>query len=410
MTAGEFCAQVLTAPGVAAIAVLRLTGPQAEAFLQGRFRRPGAASDDEAACRRGGAEKAGGAAEAVANAAASCLPTPGRFRRLTWIDAGGAADDTLVLQLPTELGGGFEVHGHGGTAGLVLWRSAVTGAGGTWIEEGTPPARHGHGDAEPAGTDRWESAAGWEASFADLWPGVRTEAQARILGAGSAAVARYWRTEPDRRRWPAAWLDELVHGVDRRRLRLQTWEVLLSGPVNAGKSTLLNALLADPRALTSDRPGTTRDAVRGSVEIAGLAVELVDSAGLRGGNFSVDGAPVQEIERRGMERTRAIQRGADLTVWLSPADQPAPPPADWRGVLAVTSKSDLAAAGLGGELAISAASGAGLELLCTTIAERLLPATDRLNEPTPGVCSSKQRDVILRWRRELAAAGRKTAG
>jgi len=83
-------------------------------------------------------------------------------------------------------------------------------------------------------------------------------------------------------------------------------EVVLVGPVNAGKSSLLNALARRDVAIVSPEPGTTRDAIEVRLDVAGYPFILVDTAGLR----ETDGA----VEREGMRRARSRARGADLVL------------------------------------------------------------------------------------------------
>ncbi len=80
--------------------------------------------------------------------------------------------------------------------------------------------------------------------------------------------------------------------------------VALAGPPNAGKSSLLNRLAGEELAIVTDRPGTTRDLVRARLLLEGLAVELVDTAGLR------EGAE-DPVEREGMRRAWRALEGAD---------------------------------------------------------------------------------------------------
>lgn len=85
--------------------------------------------------------------------------------------------------------------------------------------------------------------------------------------------------------------------------------VAIIGKPNAGKSTLLNALLNEERAIVSDVPGTTRDTVEEVLNIEGILFRLIDTAGLR--EHAADA-----IEAVGMERSRQKMREADLVIYL----------------------------------------------------------------------------------------------
>jgi tRNA modification GTPase len=98
--------------------------------------------------------------------------------------------------------------------------------------------------------------------------------------------------------------------------------VVLYGPVNAGKSTLFNRLVGVSRALVDAEPGTTRDALEARVELEGLAVTLVDTAGLRE-------APGR-LEAMGIERAREALRGADVALLVVPPEAGAAAVAAWR--------------------------------------------------------------------------------
>ncbi len=84
--------------------------------------------------------------------------------------------------------------------------------------------------------------------------------------------------------------------------------VVLGGRPNAGKSTLLNALVGDDRAIVAPTPGTTRDAVEAEAEVGGLRVRFVDTAGLR--------ETVDAIEAEGTRRARAAIDRADVLVYV----------------------------------------------------------------------------------------------
>jgi tRNA modification GTPase len=140
------------------------------------------------------------------------------------------------------------------------------------------------------------------------------------------------------------------------------FRVFLTGPPNAGKSTLLNALAQRDVAIVSDIPGTTRDMIEVHLDLGGLPVTLVDTAGLRDSENA--------IERLGVARVRARLAEADLVLWLTDSGQEVP--AEWRDsaapVVSVRTKADLGAAPRG--LSVSAKTGAGLGELLAEIGAR----------------------------------------
>ncbi|NOZ79037.1 MAG: tRNA uridine-5-carboxymethylaminomethyl(34) synthesis GTPase MnmE [Acidobacteria bacterium] len=116
--------------------------------------------------------------------------------------------------------------------------------------------------------------------------------------------------------------------------------VAIVGVPNAGKSTLFNALLKAERAIVSPHPGTTRDVIEAEAEIGGMAVTLVDTAGLRPGETPV--------EAEGVRRARMAAAEADLLLAVHPCNHPEDPDLnaliDGRSWIGILSKTDLAAA------------------------------------------------------------------
>lgn len=151
----------------------------------------------------------------------------------------------------------------------------------------------------------------------------------------------------------------------RRGERLRDgFTVVLAGAPNAGKSTLLNALSRRDVAIVSDVPGTTRDAIEVRLDLGGLPILLVDTAGLR--------ETAEPVEAEGILRTRARIDAADLVLVLVPPEGSAPELGDERiQTLTVYTKADLFAglpSGRGaGALAVSARTGLGLEALIDAI-------------------------------------------
>ena len=132
--------------------------------------------------------------------------------------------------------------------------------------------------------------------------------------------------------------------------------VVIAGPPNAGKSSLLNALAGREAAITSDIAGTTRDVVEAPTAIGGVAFVLTDTAGLRHSDDAV--------EAIGVERARQMMSAADILVWLG-AREDAP-----AGALIVHAKADLGRVPPDTGLAVSALTGAGIDGLVRALTER----------------------------------------
>ena len=160
----------------------------------------------------------------------------------------------------------------------------------------------------------------------------------------------------------------LAEGGRGERLR-EGFTVVLAGPPNAGKSTLLNAIARRDVAIVSAIPGTTRDAIEVRCDLCGLPVTFVDTAGLR------DTSDLIEIE--GVSRTRAHIEQADLVLWLAAPDCGDNPdvPTGVAG-LRIGTKSDIAASTPAGvDLFVSAKTGSGLRALLDRVAALLAAAS-----------------------------------
>ena len=153
--------------------------------------------------------------------------------------------------------------------------------------------------------------------------------------------------------------------------------VVIAGPPNAGKSSLLNALVGREAAIVTELPGTTRDLVEAPVSIGGLPFLLTDTAGLR------DTADV--VETIGVERARSSLAGADIVLWLGP---PAEAPA---GAIRLHAKADLGPAPEGADLATSVVTGEGLEELEVMLQAR---AADLLPVPGEVALNARHRAAI----------------
>ena len=147
--------------------------------------------------------------------------------------------------------------------------------------------------------------------------------------------------------------------------------VVVAGPPNSGKSSLVNAIAGSERAIVTDIPGTTRDHIEVPLALGGIPVLLTDTAGLR--------ATDEPVERIGVERSHALIEAADMLVWLGEAGEA---PAHPRLILA-HSKCDLSARGDAppGSLPVSSVTGDGVGRLLERVAEiaaSLLPGEGTL--------------------------------
>ncbi|AOF98011.1 tRNA uridine-5-carboxymethylaminomethyl(34) synthesis GTPase MnmE [Sphingobium sp. RAC03] len=181
--------------------------------------------------------------------------------------------------------------------------------------------------------------------------------------------------------------------------------VVLAGPPNAGKSTLLNALVGRDAAIVSDIAGTTRDRIEVPAAIGGTALLFTDTAGLHEGTGDA-------IEAIGMDRARAALDAADIILWLGDAADL--PRAD---ALLIAAQCDRDATRPG--LQLSAQTGEGMDSLVTTLLDRaaqLLPGEGdyalharqraRVGELLAHVDAARHSDDLLVIAEELRQARR----
>lgn len=202
-----------------------------------------------------------------------------------------------------------------------------------------------------------------------------------------------------------------IHAVlsegEKAQVLLQPRKAALVGPVNAGKSTLFNRLAGVARAIVSEMPGTTRDAVRELMDCGGLPIELLDTAGLWETALGVDATAAQ--------RSLKFAFSADLLLLIGEAKNGGAEfdPEKWRGfngqIILVLNKSDQPSAPV--ELApiakaaahvlkVSGLTGAGVPELVQTLARCAAPN----GLPTPGETAfvSERQKILLRELLHLA--------
>ena len=176
--------------------------------------------------------------------------------------------------------------------------------------------------------------------------------------------------------------------------RIRTgYEVAIVGPPNVGKSTLLNALAGRDAAITSEIAGTTRDVIEVRMELAGLPVTLLDTAGLRETDDT--------IEKIGVARALERAKAADLRVFLiesnsKPELDPAPDD------IVIASKADLSGDKFG---AVSGKTGAGVAQLVEQIGAKLSSKTAKAGLAT----RARNKEAMERCLVSLAEASNRVA-
>ena len=172
----------------------------------------------------------------------------------------------------------------------------------------------------------------------------------------------------------------LLSDIDRHSLLgsrlVDPWKVVLAGPTNAGKSSLMNILAGYQRSIVSDVPGTTRDVLWLETAIEGWPVSFADTAGLR--------ASSDPLENAGMRMGTNATEQADLVLWVqdcSVAEIPAPVLFHHKKIIEVINKIDLegfnALSLREGTIGISALSGFGVEALLSKIISELVSPKPR---------------------------------
>ncbi len=297
-------AAIATAPGAGGIGVVRVSGPDAPAVLHAVFRPTGVNAPLPRVMRHGRVVDAEG--RDIDEVLAVFFPGPRSF----------TGEDVV------------EIHGHGGTAVTAAVLDAV-------LAQGARPAERGEFTRRAfvnGRMDLTQAEAVAEIIAAPSLEGVRL-ASAKLEGLlGRRIAALRERLEYVRQRLclavdfpeeegeclpPAEFLalvDEvagetraLLAGYQRARCWREGALVVLAGRVNVGKSSLMNALLGRPRAIVTEKAGTTRDYLEEQTQLAGLPVRLVDTAGLRETENAGDDPIEQEGMRRGRELAQAAQ-------------------------------------------------------------------------------------------------------
>jgi tRNA modification GTPase len=182
--------------------------------------------------------------------------------------------------------------------------------------------------------------------------------------------------------------------------------VAIVGAPNTGKSTLLNQLLGEDRAIVSDEAGTTRDVIEETLNIDGILFRLIDTAGIRETN--------QYIESMGIERSQQKIKEASIVLCLADATDKSnlSETQSWsrelsethpdKKVLFIVNKSDLSKQVLKGSITISAKEGIGIDLLHSEMVSAVVGTLDLENDTI--IANARHHEALLKTSEALEKA------
>lgn len=370
-------------------------------------------------------------AEAIATQIVGALPKPRYAAHRSFTDAAGnAIDSGIVLYFPAP--GSFtgesvvELQGHGGPVVVSLVVDAAVSAGARLAEPGEFTKRaflndkldlaqaEAVADLIGSGTEQAARAAlrSLAGEFSRLVDDVAGEVERLRLYVEAAIDFPEEELDflsdqglQDAIERTAASFASLLAQARVGRVLRDGYRVVIVGKPNAGKSSLMNRLSGEDTAIVTEVAGTTRDILREQINIDGLAVELVDTAGLRN--------DPDRIEAEGIRRARDALQSADAVLWIQDASEDKEGaineelPADVP-IIVVRNKIDLTQEQAGVDknddsiIRLSAKSGDGLAELRTQI--RRLAGYRDLGEQT--VTARRRHTDAVKRSRDHFAAGR----
>jgi tRNA modification GTPase len=316
---------ISTPVGEGGIGIVRLTGPDAKAILHHLFTRPPTSNF-----------------QPPTSTPSTPLRTGFQSRTLTYghivdPDSGQVADEVLAVYMPAPRTftrqDVVEINGHGGIVALRRILALCLRQGARLAEPGEFTARaflNGRLDLAQAeavlDVVRAKTDTALQAAVDQL--AGRLSEQVRAVRQVLVEVLAYLEAridfaedeipereiEPDLAR-ASERLADLLAGADRGIIYRQGVRTAIVGRPNVGKSSLLNRLLRTSRAIVTDIPGTTRDTLEETLNLQGVPLVLVDTAG-------ISQAASDPVERLGIERSRAALAGADLALLVLDASEP----------------------------------------------------------------------------------------
>jgi len=334
-----------TPPGKGGIAVIALAGPETARILQSVFRPM----------------KSHG------------LASPQIIRLGHLVDDGRVIDEAVVHQR----GDFAEINIHGGPAAARAALELLARHGAKVVPlsaAGTFARAHPSLDNAAVGAEMLE-----------LLPLARSELVVSALtnqwSGGISALARSAGGQD------ASALRQAARGLAIMKKLLEPPEVVIAGPPNVGKSMLANALVGREVSIVDESVGTTRDWVRELALIGGVPLWITDTAGLWDAPGPIDAEAVR--------RARHQAESADLVVLLAAGDKiEAPPWLHAKRVLKAAAKADVCPPAAGADVAISAATGQGLDELRGRILDML--GLEGVNPSTPMAFTDRQVSLLNR--------------
>ena len=208
-------------------------------------------------------------------------------------------------------------------------------------------------------------------------------------------------------------LDDLLARWDDGRVVREGFRLAIIGRPNVGKSSLLNTLLAEERAIVSDQPGTTRDTIEESLQIGGCLGRIVDTAGLRQAGDALEQEGVNRA-RRELARADVVLPVLDLADGVTAADREIAALLDGRSWILVANKADLAdgqatpdvAALASGHpwLAVSAKTGQGIAGLREQMRQIVAGLQPKSDSSRPLLLQERHREALSRAKQHLEDA------
>jgi len=299
-----------------------------------------------------------------------------------WISARGTTEELVVCRLHESR---VDVHCHGGDAAVETIEDSLSSVG-CVVSQGQELMRYEQQDR--LAIEAWQAMA-----------------EARTRRGALLMLTQYHGALRERLSAIMVALEEGQQELAREQLqRLQDWaavglhvtrpwQVVLVGPPNAGKSSLVNMLLGFRRSIVDDQPGTTRDLLTTCTAWDGWPIELIDTAGVREG--------AEGVEQDGIDKVWQQQRKVDLVVLVLDGQQDWSPASQqllksFSEPLVVYNKSDLFESAVDEESVVaehstgrppgiltSAVTGDGLDCLIDEMLRRLVPVAPGLDDAVP---------------------------